>query len=298
MINERQLECILAVHETGNFTKAADQLHVSQPALSQMIRIIENEIGSELFNRKQNPIKLTYEGEIYLKTCLEMNQLHRNTLRKLSEIREDKSGRIIIGLTLHMSIFLAHKIVPRFLRQFPGFEIQLVEAPMTTLIEKTRTGQIDVALVYREEEADLFYRDIIKEEVFLLTPGTYKRPVSDHPVDLRELKDEPFVLMKKGHSLRSLADRLFLANGINPPVKMETDSIETARRLTEAGMGFTFVPTISFQTGSNGKDRENSWPIARYDSDRYIKACMKKSTWEREKVRRLVKIITDVLKGW
>ena len=112
-------EYFTSIVEAGSLTKAAQNLYTTQPALSQYLKRLENNLGVELFDRSTSPLKLTYTGECYYKYILQMKTLDENLRREFQDIKSEVSGRLRLGIALWRGACLLPDIFPEFHRRYP-----------------------------------------------------------------------------------------------------------------------------------------------------------------------------------
>jgi len=196
-----QLRYVVAVSRAGNFSRAAEQCHVSQPSLSQQILKLEEELGERLFDRMKRAAKLTPHGEAFLpravKILEEVDAARREALDAHSLLR----GRLIIGVLPTIAPYLLPAVLVSFAEKFPGVEIVAHEDTTAQLLKLAQAYEIDFALVSRPiQDQRMEVKDLFSEELQLaLPPGhplTRKRTVR-----LADLEKEPFIVMKEGHCL-------------------------------------------------------------------------------------------------
>lgn len=298
MIQKKLIEYLLAIERAGSFTKAAQELHVSQPALSRMIIGLERELGAALFDREQTPLRLTYIGEKYIAACLKVLSINESIEREIADIADGTRGRIRLGISLHLSISISHIVFPKFHRLYPDIEIELIEKSTIHLEEMVRMGQLDMAVVYNRSYGDLYYKYVADNSVYLAIPPSYQKAHGYHmgvnaPVGMDALKDQPFILLKRGHGLRTIADMIFQKFHIDPAVIFETGSIEVAHRLTKADMGFTFVSPVSFSDKRSMLEGAYS-PVKDFAAFNKIHICLR-DTFCSKAMKELIQIISDAL---
>ena len=303
MINEKQIEYLLTVMREGNITKAAKQLYVSQPALSQMILGIERELGTELFDRDQSPLRLTYAGEKYINACIAVQGIHDSVKREILDIIDEERGRITLGMSLHLSIFLSHLIIPRFHERYPDYTIELVESTVDRVSQMVQQGQADLAIVYRRDRQGLVYEKIANEQIFLVAPPSYYTKVKNFhyginamPLHMADIKDYSFILLKKGHGIRNIADKILEQFQVYPKVVLETDSIEVAHRLAKKDMGFTFISPLGLSYSENSADGVY-FPVKDFNSDRSVLLSYRKDSYRTKAMQDLISIVVDAVKG-
>lgn len=249
----KQFEYVLTINEERSFSKAAKRLFISQPSLSQYINRLETQLGVTIFDRTTNPLTLTYEGELYIEATHNILSLLDNLQRKFDDVSNLKAGRVNIGLTSSKANNFLPAILPVFKGKYPGIEVIITEASSSELEDMLSHGLVDLCLMNLPiKSKGLEYEEILAEKIFLAAPPSYDGPGSDgtnfdngekYPyIDIKTLANEPFILLHTQQRVRQLADSIFAAYGIKPPTLLETHSLETAMRLSAAGMGFCFLP--------------------------------------------------------
>ena len=249
-MNDRQLKYILTIVEAGSINAAAKQLYISQPSLSAMVADIEKKLGVKLFDRGTNPISLTYAGECYVDAARRMLDIHRDMANHIEKIRSGEAGRLSVGCTHQTSSMILPIIVPKFMQSHPGMKLRLIENRQDELEKLLSTGEADVIFSTANIENPSFERCVLsEEELILLAPEWFEPHNTFHVegrrfpcIDVCELEDKPFVLMKRGHQLRTAADRILQAGGVEPRLIMETDNWQTSLNFVRNGMAFTVLP--------------------------------------------------------
>ncbi|MDU2064611.1 MAG: LysR family transcriptional regulator [Sporomusaceae bacterium] len=254
----RQLKYMLMVAEEKNFSRAAEKLYIAQPHLSQYIQKIEKQLGVKLFDRSCSPLKLTYAGEEFAKRARQIIQMDSNLLQYMRDFKEEKSGRLTLGISPVRGAYILPIILPAFRTLFSQVEIVLKEGTSDDLENWLNQGVTDLTILSLPIKSDEFSYEVILQEKFLVVvPPNHclaKRPGYDEnppPLQLAELEKEPFILLQKGQALRRIADHLFLQAGYRPNIILETRSYETAHNLASIGMGFTFSTMTVYQTYNN-----------------------------------------------
>lgn len=273
-MNLKQAYYIKVLAEVGSISGAARKLCISQPSLSQMLHQVEEDLGVLLFERSSKPLRPTYAGERYLHAAsiiLNTNAILKNELR---EIQKEGSGRLRLGISMQRSAQLLPKILPEFTASYPQVELVLTEAGSNTLEKILREGAIDLALATTESSAfDLNYRLIEEETIGILTgkasPLAQKYPPGS-PIELFDAVGAGFVSLKQGHSIRAVQDYLFKDQGFSPAFYIETDSSETARRVTEQCNCYMLC------SGSALGKEAYFYPLKDYRNRRHFYACSRK----------------------
>ena len=261
----RHLQYILKVAEEKNFSKAAKKLYIAQPSLSQYILNLEQQLGTQLFDRTTTPLRLTYTGELYAGFAKQVLDLEKNLTMQMDDIANLKRGRITIGISPFRSTYFLPKILPAFLKKFPGIEINLAEGTMAELNDLTRNGSVDFSIMTLPiQEDSLIYEPIMAEEIVLALPPHHplcQKGESESlagnfrpQICLAQLSNDPFILLKPGQRMREMALALCKQAGFKPRVILETKSTEAANALAAAGIGIAFIPDALVSSNQAGKE--------------------------------------------
>ncbi|MDU5099343.1 MAG: LysR family transcriptional regulator [Peptoniphilus grossensis] len=251
-MNDRELLYIKTIADTKSISKAAEELFIAQPSLSQSLQRIERELGTHLFIREQRGMKLTYAGEKYYLMAKEILDIYSDFKSEITHINELKAGRLVIGIARYMGMNILPNVLPDFNKNYPNIEIIIREENTRVLENLVLGGNVDFALthVHKKEMNEKINYEILKKDEFLLvTPKSYlmnsdKIKVKDGKsyVDLRDLEGEKFILLDINKGIRKVQDRTIKSYGINPEVVFTTKNFETAKRLAANGMGITIIP--------------------------------------------------------
>ena len=296
-MNLKQALYICTVAQEGSVTAAAKKLYVSQPSLSQMIRQVENEYGLTLFDRTVSPLRPTYAGEKYLqaaKTVLTVNDRLENELR---EIREENSGLLRLGISVQRAIQILPVALPWFVMQYPRVSIDLREEGSARLEEALESGEIDLALAAIESVSPHLSYTLIEKEVIgvlagksaaiaqQLPPGT--------PIVLSMIREDAFVSLKPGHSVRVVQDRLFHEGGLSPQILLETDSLEVARRVALQAGACMLCSDIFVD--ENARRSGVFYPLMDYENRRHFYACWRKGEKLPRYAEGFIRIVSRIL---
>lgn len=248
----REMQYITTVADCGSVTAAAKKLYISQPSLSYIISKVEQDVGVKLFDRKNYPLTLTYAGEKYVDTARKILMLNDNLRRELMDIGLGQKGRIHFGMPTERAGYMLPRVIPRFREQFPQVEVRIRELKSDELLEALLRDEINFFVLPRNADelpAGLKTELIYKEKLYLaagpgmvtedmLSDGAHQPPV----VNLKKLVRSPFILLKKGHSIRQRTDKILKRHKIVPDVVMEVSSCISALQLADSGLGITIVP--------------------------------------------------------
>lgn len=277
-MNLKQARCIYTIAKEGGVTAAARKLYVSQPALSQMLRQIEEELGLPLFDRSVSPFRPTFAGEKALEAADVILAAHRRLDNQMQEIREENSGRLRLGISVQRAGQVLPLALPWFVMQYPHVSLEVTERGSADLEELVIRDEVDLALAAIEStSARLEYRLIEREVIGILagqgSPLAARFP-SGGKVPVEEAAEETFISLKPGHSVRVVQDMLFRQYGMEPKILLETDSLEVAKRVA-LGTGSCmlcsniYVDDLVYRHGS-------FYPLEGYENNRNFYACYPK----------------------
>ncbi|HBM47902.1 MAG TPA: hypothetical protein DD387_08890 [Lachnoclostridium sp.] len=271
-MNFRQLEYLMEIYHEGGLHKAAEKLYISQPALSQHLQRIEEELGIKIFERGVTPLRPTYAGQHYLEVAENILFQHKQAKIWIEESKLCLHGKLSIGISPARSMQFLPLILPDFRKEYPHIEIELYEEPMFTLQSQISKGILDFALMIAPIFCEnLTFLPLIKERFFLAVPPNSpvnticKKSITESgEILFDELKNEFFVLLHHGGHIRKLADKLFIQKNIVPKIVLETKSADLAFSLCSAGYGLTFTSEMC-AFFSNVLSRPNCYPLNEED---------------------------------
>lgn len=259
----RLMEYVCAVAEHKSFTKAALQLCITQPSLSQQIAKLERELGVLIFLRGNGTVELTREGEHFLKKAERILLLHDELSKEMKDFQEGSTKSLVIGTTAITGGHVLPVLLRNYHRQYPKVQIQLVEDSTDVIVDLTKRGKVDISILSLPiNNSSLSVVEMITEPLFLVLSQnesnwlsglpSFKEKIapsmsSDSKIDLKWFAKAPFILLKKGFRFRDLVEELCVTSGFKPNVVFETSSIETAQSLASHGLGITLVPEMVAQ---------------------------------------------------
>ena len=240
-----QLRCFAAIVRAGSFTRAAEQLGIAQPSLSQQIQKLEKQIGSPLFERLGRSIRLTAYGEALRQPATDILQQVAEAKSSLDNLQEGVGGKLRVGvIPTIMPYFIAPRI-GEFLSSFPRVDLQLVEDTTPRLVEQLQAGDLDLALsALPVRNPDIVCSELSREPLFLAVAE--KHPLArESAIDLQNLRNERLLLLKEGHCLRD--DVLMTCARAKAELRsvFETDQLASIFQLVRAGFGVTVIPAMA-----------------------------------------------------
>src|SRR6266850_1101781 len=245
-----QLRYFCAVAETASFSRAAEQSHVSQPSLSQQIMKLEDELGVRLFDRLGRSVRLTELGKTFLPRA-------RAVLRELEAAKGDVverkdfiGGPVTVGIIPTVGPYFLPPVLTSFSRKFPQVRFTVIEEITPVLLDRLRAGAIDVAILALPIRGhELETTPLLTERLFAALPKNH-RLAKRTALSLKDLRSEPFLLLRDGHCFRDTAVAACDRARLHPQVIFESGQFSSLVSLVGAGMGVSIVPEMAVERNS------------------------------------------------
>ncbi len=245
MVNLELYRVFYTVAKCGSLTKAAEELYISQPAVSQSIKQLENQLGITLFNRTHRGMELSAQGGKTIFADVEHAlQLLNQAENRITEMKATPTGTLRIGASdTIFEYFLADKIVD-FHEKFPAVKIELMADLTPTTIEKLKAKHCDVAFVNLpvavDHELDLYGNCMRLNDIFVV--GTKYAELTKDNVPLSALKKYPTIMMESNTVARRAVDHFLKSVGVELQPSIEVGSWDLMKRLVSQGMGVGIIP--------------------------------------------------------
>ena len=244
----RQLEYFLMVSRVNSFTRAAERLYVSQPAVTNAVKSLEDELGIQLFDRSQKQALLTTEGKIFFAHVEQIMTGISNTLEEINSLKNLGAGTVNIGLTAFGGIPSCVFLLKEFIESYPNIKISVREDKTETLQKLLVEDKLDFAFVFSgEEKAALVYLNLPPQELALCCNRRHRFRRQNF-LPLEELRNETFILPK---SVKEILAKTFDASEIFSNVVAEVSHIQTIKSLVSAGVGVSILPEEIFEQDDN-----------------------------------------------
>lgn len=253
-MTSKELLYVKTVADEKSISQAAKKLFMAQPSLSQSIQRIEESLGTQLFNRANNGLTLTYAGERYYHMASQILKMYEDFEIEISDINNLKTGRIHLGITNHLGTLTLSRVLPRFRSVCSHVELIIAEENSATLEQLLLSGELDFAIMHAPKannQPQINY-DIMTKDPFVIAiapghPLVEKAKVTEgypYPVlDIRLLKHETFLMLHPQQRIRQVTDAVLAKAGITQPrIGITLRNYETAQLLAAQGLGITLVP--------------------------------------------------------
>jgi DNA-binding transcriptional LysR family regulator len=240
------LQSFVRVAQEGSFTRAADKLFLTQPALSLQIKALESELGAPLFERRNRQIFLTEMGRTVLMRAQAVLASVEQLQQEVAAYQGVKRGRVRIGTSDTTCLYILPAFVQRFRTQFPHIDIHLTNKPSEEVAHLLKEGLVDfgiVTLPLADPHLEI-ERLAWREDVLICHPH---HPLAARPAETLQpsvLMEYPLLLLEEGSTSRELLNALLVEQQLAPQI-MELGSFEVIKRYVEIDMGIGVVPRVA-----------------------------------------------------
>ncbi|MGG0847050.1 LysR family transcriptional regulator [Peribacillus simplex] len=260
-----QINYFRKVASVQHITRAAEQLSISQPALSRSISKLEDELGVQLFDRKGRNIYLNRYGKMFLNRVEQsIEQIEIGKQEIWDEIHPNH-GTISLSFLPSLGIHVVPDILSSFQNMHPNIKFQLTQASNRQIIEQLKSRKVDLALTsLLHEDKEVNCQVLLTEELFLAVSFDHHLASLDE-LDLNMVKDEPFISFKDDNVLQTIINDICQKAGFSPDVVFEGDDIGTVSGLVGAKLGVSLIPELHVLDRSKVKLIRVKNPICKRD---------------------------------
>lgn len=243
-LSTRQLDAFLALAEQRNFTRAAAQCHLSQPAFSALIRALEDDLGLRLFDRSTRHVDLTGEGQNFLESARRIRSEITTALAAVRDVATLQRGRVAVALLPSLAAGWLPGVLAAYRSSYPGIEIDIADVLSEPCIERVASGKADFALAaIRADTPELQAEPFCSDDFHLVCRA-------DHPLARRkkaiapaDLAAWPFIHLARNSSVRQYLEAAFHPEAMH--TLMEVEQLATVMGMVRAGLGISVVPALT-----------------------------------------------------
>lgn len=273
----QHLEYFRTVARTQHVTQAAEELRMTQPALSRAIARLEREIGVALFDHHGRSVRLNRYGAAFLRHVERALATMEEGRREVTDMADRDAGVIAFGFAHALGAGVVPDLIARFRADHPRARFQLFQNASHIILDELEAGDVDLALVSPVPKSGerIESKVLASEELFLAVPHDH-RFAQRKSVKLSQLADDTFVCLREGYALRSLTDEFCAQAGFKPKIAFEGEEIATLRGLVGVGLGVAIIPAATSPS-------ESSPPLVRITEP----ACARSVglLWEKDRFR-------------
>lgn len=304
-MNMKQFKYVMVLAEKGSFSRAAEELNVSQPSLSQYIRRLEQDLGVLLFDRAGGDVRLTDAGRVYIKAGKTILDTEHQMQNQFSDLSAFKTGTLTVGIAPTRCQYLMPEIVKRFSAKYPGMHLIIQERFLGNLIEDAEHGMFDLCVATLPVDENKFkYELMMQEEVILAVPKqadinlllkkeqtkgeTHSFPV----VDIRSINGTEYVSLTETQPTQILLNNFCKEYNFSVRTAVSCMSIETQFSMVKAGIGVALIPSSIAKYVD--ADTVDFYSIVQETPDRKMAVIYRKDQYLSEATLALKEIMTSV----
>jgi DNA-binding transcriptional LysR family regulator len=246
-LNLHHLRVFASVAEEGGFTRAAQALRLSQPAVSKAVRELERQTGVSLFERAGRATQLTAAGEALFARARELFAVERSAEEELRALRGLSGGVLRVGASTTVATYLLFPYLARFREANPGVQLRVASANTRAIARALLERRLDVALVEGPVRHPRIEVVPWREDELVLITSPAHRLARKRSIELRELTGEPLIVREPGSGTRRVAERALAAHDVSPPVTLQLGSTEAIKQAVAAGLGVAFVSRFAVE---------------------------------------------------
>lgn len=245
-MDTRRMRYILAIVENdGNISKTAEKMSITQPALSQILKKVENEHGVQLFDRSKNPMALTVAGHIYVKAAKRIKEIGDSMQREFDDERNMESGDLHIGSTQFHATYVFPKLLASFHKKYPGINMILHQADHAELVKLMEDSITDITICdfYGKHASPRGFAttDLCSEEMMVFVHPDHPLASLEKLDSLDPLRDELIILSRAGEPMREVIDDFMSCKKFKPWRVVETINAEFSLRILREGVGVAIM---------------------------------------------------------
>lgn len=235
-----QIQAFLKIVEEKSFSRAADKLYRTQPALSKQVRQLETELGQRLLSRQGKQIEPTDAGKIFIEHAQRIVDTRAEALESLKRLRDHPRGRLSIGANEATQLYVLPSVFAEFRTRYPDVRLRLHRNFTRKLVERVLANTLDFAVVSLPvDEKDLIAYPLHKDELVVVAPPGH--PLTHHrAVTLEQVAQHPQIFPRTGRT-RVMFERVFASHNLEPHVSLELASNEAIKKFVENGVGISLM---------------------------------------------------------
>ena len=243
----RSLQYLIAIAEHGSYTRAAEVLHVSQPTLSQQIKLLEESLQSTLLDRSGRTVRLTDAGKIYLHHARRAWEELKAGTRAIHEVQDLSRGSLRLGWT-PITDYLTCSLLENFNSHYPGITLSTLEMPQDDIQVAVAEGGINIGIAFCEPFSDearsgeIETYTLFEETLHIAVGNSHPRVKQPNEMSAQEFERESLVLLNTDFALRQHIDQYCLDHEISPNIAVETNSLSVIIELIQLGPHATVLP--------------------------------------------------------
>ena len=227
---------------TGSFTRAGEKLYVSQSAISRQIKLLEEELGDQVFKRIHRKIYLTPTGEVLLHYTRKIFNEIRLMTSEISDLTHLRRGYLRLAGGMSICTYLFPSLVKEYQQRYPNVELTIATGTNDEILRLLKTNQVDLALLslpFQDEDLEIY--PALTEEMVLVMEDQHPLSTRDR-ITFKDLTPYTFIHFERGSNTRKLLDEIFQEEKLHFSNNMELENVEITKPLVEIGLGISIIP--------------------------------------------------------
>ncbi len=235
----RELRSLVALADLGGIARAAEKLNLSAPAIHKQLKLLESELGVQLYEKVGRNLRLTQAADVLLPYLRDMLAEYQSAISALDEWKGLKRGLVSIGTG--PTSYVLPAILKQFRHAYPGVEVFVETGNTPVLLEGLGKGSLDLAMLVSPDlsERQDFCVEVMWDFEFVVVSHLRRPPRRPRLADLKNFR---FILFRRGSRMEESIDRYFATNGLEPNVIMRLDNSELIKAMIRAGLGISVLP--------------------------------------------------------
>ncbi|MCL6454296.1 MAG: LysR family transcriptional regulator [Alicyclobacillus sp.] len=237
-----QLLAFIAVAEEQSFTRAADRLHISQPAVSQHVQNLEQRLDVKLLDRTTRQVRLNRAGEVVYRHAKDILNLYQQMQRLVEDLRDEASGPLTIGASFTFGEYVLPHLIAGFRTLYPKVHPVIVIENTQAVVRSIAEGDCDIGVIegHAVDKTGVVVEPLAEDDVIVVAAS--RHPLSGQSsVSVDELSEETWIIREPGSGTREFTERLFTHCGIRPQQTVVYSSTQVIKESVEAGLGLTVL---------------------------------------------------------
>ena len=244
--NDRELDIFLTLAQTLSFRRTAEQVHLSQPAVSSVVNRLEAGLGVRLFDRTTRNVQLTAAGEVFVAQARLLRHQSEEAVRAVRDVAELRVGQVVLAALPSLAATVVPTAFARFAAQFAGVRLQVFDTLSGPAFDMVRSGLVEFALTAANPAyADLDYRPLASDSFVLLMPAAHPLAQDHCPLRWMDVAALDHISMPLPSSVRQYADAALLQQRVKFEPRFEVEHLATINAMVAAGLGVAALPELA-----------------------------------------------------
>ena len=239
---DRQLHVFVTVAEMGNFSRAAEELHMTQPAVSQYIQSFERTMGIKLLERSNKFVRLNKAGEIVYHHAKEILGLYTKMHYLIDDLTNNASGPLSIGASYTFGEYVLPHVIAKMHKEYPLIIPTITIGNTKEVANLVLGNQLDVGIVEGEfKDKHLVIEPFAEDSMYLVASPKHRLAQKNSEISISELEEETWIVREKGSGTREVTEKMFRLCEMNPKNTLEFGSTQLIKESVEAGLGISLL---------------------------------------------------------